>query len=91
MNQVKDSDQEISDDENEDTGESTFSSDIEQDDLDHQQEVLYLGQACRDKSLRTARVPLPKTWSCADTLIARPLLSNSRNPPATMAPPLPKR
>jgi hypothetical protein len=54
------SDQQISDDDSEDTGESTISSEIEQDDLDHQQEVLHLGQACRDKELRTTWVPLPK-------------------------------
>jgi hypothetical protein len=91
MNQDDETDQEIGDDESEDTGESTLSSDIEEDDLDHQQEVLHLGQARRDKSLRTTRVPLPKKRSRADTVIARPPLPNSRNLPAAMAPPLLKR
>jgi len=36
--------------ESEDTGESTLSSDLEEDDLDHQQEVPLLGQAHQDKS-----------------------------------------
>jgi hypothetical protein len=52
--QDDDSDQDISDDEsageNEHTGEITLSSDIEEDDLDHQQQVLPLDQVCRDKS-----------------------------------------
>jgi len=55
MKQGDDTDQDIGDGESEgeseDTGESTSSSDIKEDDLDHQQEVLLLGQACRDKSL----------------------------------------
>jgi len=70
---------------------STLSSDIEEDDLDHQQEVLHLGQARRDKSLCTTRVPLPKKQSRADTVIARPPLPDSQNLPAAMAPPLLKR
>ena len=77
MNQDDETDQEIGDDESEDTGESTLSSDIEEDDLNHQQEVLHLGQARRDKSLRTTRVPLPKKRSRADTVIAHPPLPNS--------------
>ena len=89
--QDDDTDQDIGDDASEDAGESTLSSDIEEDDLDHQQEVLHLGQARRDKSLRTTRVPLPKKRSRADTVIARPPLPNSRNLPAAMAPPLLKR
>jgi len=52
-------DQEIDDDDIDDTRESTISSDVEGDDLDHQTEVLDLGQARQDKSLRTRRVPLP--------------------------------
>jgi hypothetical protein len=36
------------------------SSNFEEDNLDHQQEVLRLGQARWDKSLCTTRVPLPK-------------------------------
>jgi len=74
--------------ESEDTGESTLSSDIEEDDLDHLQEVLLLGQARRNKCLRTTRVPLQKKGSRADTVIPRPLLPNSRKPPGSMAPPL---
>jgi hypothetical protein len=60
MNLDDETDQKIGDDESEDTGESTVSSDIEANDLDHQHEVLHLGQACRDKSLQITRVPLPK-------------------------------
>jgi hypothetical protein len=41
--------EEFSNDDIEHAGESTLSSDIEQDDLDNQQEVLHLHQACRDK------------------------------------------
>jgi hypothetical protein len=95
MMQDDDTDQDIGDDESEgeseDTWETTLSSDIEEDDLDHQQQVLLLGQARRDKSLRTTRVPLPKKRSRADTVIARPLLPNPRKPPGSMAPPLLKR
>jgi len=39
------------DSESEHTGESTLSSDIEEQDLDHQLEVLHLGEARREKSL----------------------------------------
>ena len=88
MNQADETDQEISDDDSEDTGESTLSSDIEEHDLDNQQEVLHLGQARRNKSLRTSRVPLPKRWSRADTVIACLPRPNSRNLPVAMAPPL---
>jgi len=91
MNQDDETDQEIGEDDSEDTGESTLSSDIEEDDLDHQLEVLHLGQARRDKSLRTSRVPLPKKRSHADTVITRPALPNSRYLPAAVAPPLLKR
>ena len=81
MKQDDDTDQDICDDESEgesqDTGESTLPSYIEENNLDHQQEVLLVGQACWDKSLQTTRVPLPKKWSCPDTVIARPLLPNS--------------
>jgi hypothetical protein len=47
MNQDGKTGHEISDDDSEDTGESTISSDIEEDNLNHQQEVLHLGQAGR--------------------------------------------
>jgi len=88
MYQDDETDQEIGDDDSEDTGESTLSSDIKEDNLDHQQEVLQPSQARRDQSLRTKRVPLPKKQSRADTVIARPQLPNSRNLLAAMAPPL---
>jgi len=91
MNQHDETDQELSDDDSEDTGESTLSSDIDEDDLDHQQDVVHLGQASQNKSLCTTSVPLPKKQSRADTVIARPPLPNSRNLPAAMAPPLLKR
>jgi len=91
MNQDDETDQENGEDDSDDTGESTLSSDIEEDDLDHQPVVLHLGQARRDKSLRTTRVPLPKKWSRADTVIARPTLPISRNLPVAMAPPVLKR
>jgi len=81
----------LSDDETEDPGESTLWSDIEDDDLDYQQEVFLQGQAHRDKPLRTSKVPLPKIWSHADTVIACPPLPNSRNPAPAMAPALLKR
>jgi len=61
---------------------------MEEDNLDHQQEVLPQGQTRRDKSLSTTRVALTKKPSCAHTVIAHPLLPNSRNLPAAMAPPL---
>jgi len=88
MNQDDETDQEIGDDDSEDTIESPVSSDIEEDNLDHQQEILHLGQACLDKSLCSTKVPLPKKCSHADTVIACPPLPNSRNLPAAMAPPL---
>jgi len=77
MYQDDETDQEIGDEDWEDTGEFTLSCDIEEDDLDNQQEVLHLGQVCRDKSLRTKRVPLPEKRSHADTVIAHPPLPNS--------------
>jgi hypothetical protein len=92
MKRDDDTDQDINDDEiegeSEDTRETTISSDIKEDNLDHQQQVLLPGHACRDKYLRNTRVPLPKTRSRADTVIACPLLSHSPKPPGSMAPPL---
>jgi hypothetical protein len=61
---------------------------MEEDYLDHQQQVQLLGQACRGKSSQTTRDPLPQNRSHADTVIALLLLPNSRNPPGSMAPPL---
>jgi len=78
-------------DESEDTGESNLSSEIEEDYLDHQQEVVHLGKVCQDKLLRSTSVPLPNKQSRDDTFIAHPLFPNSWNAPATMAPPLLKR
>jgi hypothetical protein len=73
--------------ESERTGETMLSSDIEDDDLIHQNQVLLLGQARQRKSSQTTRVPLPKIRSCADIVIARPLLPNPRKPPGSKAPP----
>jgi hypothetical protein len=69
-------DREISKMESEDQGESTLSSDIEEDNLDNPQEVLHLGRARRDKIIQTTRVPLPKNQSCAHIIIARTSLPN---------------
>jgi hypothetical protein len=69
-------DREISKMESADQGESTLSSDIEEDNLDNPQEVLHLGRARRDKIIRTTRVPLPKNQSCAQIIIARTSLPN---------------
>jgi len=60
LKQDDDTNQGISDDKSEDPGESTLLSDIEEDELDHHQEVLHLGQASQDKSLQTTWVALPK-------------------------------
>jgi len=87
MYQDDETNKEIGDDGSEDTGEFTLSSDIEEDDLDHQQEVLHQGQVRRDKSLHTTRIPLRKKWNRANTVIPHPSLPNSRNLPAAMAPP----
>jgi len=46
-----DTDREIRENESEDLGESTLSSDIEEDDLDNQQEDLHPDQARRDKTI----------------------------------------
>jgi len=83
--------EEISDDDSEDAGESTLSSDIEEDNFDNQQEVLHLDQARRDELIRTTRVPLPKKQNHANTVFARTSLPNLRRPAGTMAPPLLKR
>jgi hypothetical protein len=91
MNQDDKTNQQIGDTDSEDTGESTLSSDIKEDGLDHQLEVFNLCQRRRDKSLHTTKVPLPKKRSRADSVIACPPLPNSQNLPAAMAPPLPKR
>jgi hypothetical protein len=91
MNQDDQTDQEISDNYSEDTTESIISFDIKEDDWHYQLEVLHLGMGHQDKSLCTTRVRLPLKLSHADTVIARPPLSNSQNLPAAIAPPLLKR
>jgi len=84
-------DGEIGNDENEYPGESTWSSDIEEDNSENQQGVLHLDQACLDKTLRTTRVPLPTKWSRANTVIARTPLPNLQHPAGAPARPLLKR
>jgi hypothetical protein len=87
-----DTDREISENQSEHPGESTLSSDIEEDDLDNQQqEILHLDQARRDKTIRTTRVPPPKKQSHADTVIACTSFPNLRHPAGAIAPPLLKR
>jgi len=88
MKQDHDPDQEICHDGSQDTEVSSISSNTKQDNLDHQQDDLFLGQVCRDKSLRTTRVSLPKERSRANTDIACPPVSKSGKPPGSMAPPL---
>jgi len=88
LKQDDDLNQEISDDGSDDPRESIIISDIEINNLDHQQQVLHVGQARRDKSLRTTRDPLPTQWCCTNTVIARPPLPNPRNPAGAMAPPM---
>jgi len=91
MNWNDDTNQENRDVNSSNTGLSTVLSDILEDNLDHLLEVFHPGQAPQDKSLRTARVPLLKRSSLADTVIVCPPLPNFRNLPAAMAPPLLKR
>ena len=78
----------ISENQSEDPGESTLSSDSEEDDLDNQQEVLHLDQAHCDKTIWTTRVPLPTKQSRADTVIAPTSLPNLRPPAGAIAPQL---
>ena len=68
-----------------------MSSDIEEDNLDIQQDVLHPDHVRRDKTIRTTRVPLPKKRSRADTVIAYAPLPNLRHPAGAIAPPLLKR
>jgi len=86
-----DTDREISENESEDFGESTLSSDIEEDNFNNQQEVLHPDQARRDKTIRTTVVPPPKKRSHADTVIGHTSLPNLPHPAGAMAPPLLKR
>jgi hypothetical protein len=71
-----DTDPELSHDTNDDLGSSALSCDIKENNVDNQQQVLHLDQACSDITIRTTRVPLPKKRSCAETVIARTPLSN---------------
>ena len=89
--QDNDTNQDIADGESDETGETTLSSDIEEVDLDHQQEVLLLDKACPDTSSESPRVPLPKIRCHADTVIGRTLVSHPRKPPGSIASPLLKR
>jgi len=86
-----DTNREISENANEDLWESTLSSNIQEDNLDHQQEVLHRDLARRDKTIRTTRVPPPTKRSYADTVIARTSLPNLEHPARAMVPPLLKR
>jgi len=83
-----DTHQEISENESEDPGESTLSSDIEEDNLDNRQEVSHSDRARRDKTIGNTRVPLPKEQSRADTVIVLTSLPNLRHPARAIAPPL---
>jgi hypothetical protein len=83
--------EEISDDDRNNAGQSTLSSDIEEDDLNNQQDILHVDHVCRDKIIQTTRVPLPKKQNRADTVIACTSLPNLRHPASVMAPPLLKR
>jgi len=83
-----DTNREISDDDSEDPGKSTLSSDIEEDDLQTWQEVIPLDQTRCDRTLQTTRVPLPKKWNCANTVIARTSLPNLPHPARAIEPPL---
>jgi hypothetical protein len=81
-------DREISKNETEDLGELTLSSDIEEEDLDNQQEVLHLDQAGGNKTIQTTQVSPPKKWSRADTVIACTSLPNLRYSAGAIPPPL---
>jgi len=78
--------EEISDDHSEDSGESTFSSNIEEDDLDNQQEILHIDQARCHKITGTTRVALPKKRIHANTVITRTALPTLGHPARAMAP-----
>ena len=68
--QDDDADQKISDKQCDDPRESTLFTDIEDDDLDHQQALRLWSQVHWNKSLQAEWVPLPTIRSCADTFIA---------------------
>jgi len=83
-----DTGREMSDNQSEDGGVLTLSSDNEEDNLAHQQEFWHVGQACRNKTLQTPRVVLPKKWSCADTVIPHTPLPHAQKPARVIAPQL---
>ena len=82
---------EIRNDDSEVPGESTLSSNIEEDDLNNRQGVLHLDQARRDTTLWMTSVPLLKKWSHDDTIIALTSLPNLRQPAGAIALQLLKR
>jgi len=61
MNKDNDTDQEIRDDDAAEAGQSTFSSDIEEDNLHNHQEVFCLGLEYRDKSYELQRFHYERT------------------------------
>jgi hypothetical protein len=69
-------DREISDDNFTDLGASSLLSDIKEDYLDNQHNVLHPDQAHHGKTLQITRVHLPKQWNSADTVIACISLAN---------------
>jgi hypothetical protein len=79
---------EISKNESDDLGASTLSSDIEEDNLDIQQDVLQLDLGQRGQTIRTTKVSGPKNRSPANTVIVRMSLPNLRHPAGAMAPTL---
>jgi hypothetical protein len=65
-----------------------LSCDIDEDNLDCQQVVLYLDQTCCEKKIWITRVLLPENQWGADTVISRSLLSNLGHPASTIVPQL---
>jgi len=88
MKQDDDDTDQKSNDDSEGLVESTFSSDIEKDDLDNLLELLHVDQTRRDKTLQTWSLPLPMKRSRADTFIACTSHPNLQHPTGAIAPPL---
>jgi hypothetical protein len=86
-----DTDRESSNDDIDDPGVSTLSSNIIEDDFDSLQEVLHLDLVCSEKRIQTARVPLPKKQIHANTVTVRDPLPTQRHLVRAIAPPLLKR
>jgi hypothetical protein len=80
------SDQEVREHKSKDSEESTLSSNIEDDNLHNQQEILHLDQARRDNTIQSTIVPLPNKRGHSDTVVARTSLPNLRHPASTIAP-----